>query len=277
MIDASYWFMLPVGTMVATIAMTAGIGGAILFSPIFFIILKLSPEVAIGIGIFIEIFGFGSGFIGYAKEKLIDYNLGLKILVLAIPAAIVGTIFSNMINGKILQSIFGAGIMIIAFSLISKERPILVKNKIFHKMHLKIGKLDRCYKIDHSKESIYFLSALGGLFLGLISTGLGELNEYNFIKKLKLKGAVAAGTSVFIVIVTALIVSISHFIYFFTHLSNEILWQVGSILIFTAPGVILGAQIGVHFSKHINPDHTKKFLFVLFILIGIASIAKLFL
>ena len=82
MIEFTYWFMFPVGIIVATIAMAAGIGGAVLFSPIFFLLLKLRPDIAIGTGIFIEIFGFGSGFIGYARKKLIDYRLGKQILFL---------------------------------------------------------------------------------------------------------------------------------------------------------------------------------------------------
>jgi|TARA_B100001971_G_C18243016_1_gene572197 uncharacterized membrane protein YfcA len=272
-----YWFMFPVGIVVATIAMAAGIGGAVLFSPLLFIFLKLRPDVAIGTGIFIEIFGFGSGFIGYAKKKLIDYRLGKELLILAIPAAIIGTVFSKIISGQILQIIFSIGIILLAFLFISKEKKILVKHKNFHELHLKIGKLNRCYKVDHNKESIYFLTALGGLFLGMLSAGLGEVNEYNFIKKLRLKGAVAAGTSVFTVMVTALVASISHFIYFFTNSGSEIISEVMSIVIFAAPGVIIGAQLGVYVAQKINSEFTKKCLFILFLLIGLMSIAKVIL
>jgi hypothetical protein len=134
----------------------------------------------------------------------------------------------------------------------------------------------KCYKISHSKEPIYFLSALGGLFLGLLSAGLGEINEYNFIKRIKMHTSVASGTSVFIVIVTALVASISHFIYFFTHLNMEIIFEVLSIFIFAVPGVIIGAQIGVKIAEKASTDLIKKFLFVLFIIIGSLSILKLF-
>jgi hypothetical protein len=47
-----------------------------------------------------------------------------------------------------------------------------------------------------------------------------------------LKGAVAAGTSVFIVIITALIVSLSHFYYLFIHFAADSLLHVLSIIIF---------------------------------------------
>ncbi len=275
MIEQTYWFMFPISILVATIAMTAGIGGAVLFSPLFFLFLNLKPDVAIGTGIFIEIFGFSSGFVGYARKKLIDYKLGKKILILAVPSAIIGVLLGKVIEPSILQLIFGIAIIILGISFIHKERQILVKDKRFHELHLKFGKLDRCYRIEHGKESIYLLSALGGLFIGLLSAGLGEINEYNFIKRIKLKGAVAAGTSVFIVIITALIASLSHFIYMYTHFSTSLLLEVLSIILFAAPGVIIGAQLGVQIAQRITTDTTKRFLFVLFTIIGILSIAKL--
>jgi hypothetical protein len=82
MLELTYWFMFPIGIVVAAIAMAAGIGGAVFFSPIFFLFLKLKPDIAIGTSIFIEIFGFSSGFVGFARKKLIDYKLGKKILFL---------------------------------------------------------------------------------------------------------------------------------------------------------------------------------------------------
>ncbi len=53
--------------------------------------------------------------------------------------------------------------------------------------------------------------------LKLRGEGNWKGGKYTFIKKIKLKGAVAAGTSVFIVIITALIVPLSHFYYLFIH------------------------------------------------------------
>lgn len=277
MIELTYWYMFPVSIIVATIAMAAGIGGSVLFSPIFFLLLKLKPDIAIGTGIFIEIFGFGSGFIGYARKKLIDYKLGKQILLFAIPLVIVGVVLGKKIPSNILQLIFGIAIIILALSMISKEKKIMTKHHKFHTVHFHLGMWRKHYKLEHNKESIYFLSSLGGLFLGLVSSGLGEINEYNFIKKMKMKTAIASGTSVFIVIVSALTASVSHFIYFFTHLDSELISQVLSIIVFAVPGVVIGAQIGVKVSQKINTDHMKKFLFALFLLIGIFSITKLFL
>ena len=56
-----YWYMLPVAILVATVAMASGVGGATFFAPILIIGLRLPPEIAIGIGLITEVFGFASG------------------------------------------------------------------------------------------------------------------------------------------------------------------------------------------------------------------------
>ncbi len=47
--------------------MLFGIGGAVLFSPFFLLVLSLRIDMAIAPGLLIEVFGFSSGFVGFAK------------------------------------------------------------------------------------------------------------------------------------------------------------------------------------------------------------------
>ena len=42
------WWLFPVSIGIATIAMSSGIGGAVFFSPLFLLVLGLSPTIAIG-------------------------------------------------------------------------------------------------------------------------------------------------------------------------------------------------------------------------------------
>lgn len=81
MIDLQYWYMFPLGILVASIAMMSGIGGALFFSPIFLILLKLDPKIALATSLFIELFGFSSGLIGYLKTKSINFFLVKKLIL----------------------------------------------------------------------------------------------------------------------------------------------------------------------------------------------------
>ena len=48
-------------------------------------------------------------------------------------------------------------------------------------------------------------SMLGGLLVGMISSGLGEVNQLNFLKKLKMTLPGASGVSVFLVTMSAIV------------------------------------------------------------------------
>ena len=76
-----YWFMFPVSILIATTAMASGIGGAAYFTPLFLVVFPLlgpeyvmTPVAAVGTALFIETFGFSSGFVGYYRKRLIDFK-----------------------------------------------------------------------------------------------------------------------------------------------------------------------------------------------------------
>lgn len=96
-----YWYLFPVSIAVATLAMASGIGGAVFFSPIFLLWLKLEPTVAIGVALVTELFGFSSGLIAYVRAKLIDYRLGAQLLMFSIPGAIVGVLSADLYGGGV--------------------------------------------------------------------------------------------------------------------------------------------------------------------------------
>jgi len=108
-ISLELWYLLPISILIATIAMSSGIGGAVFFSPLFMLVLKLDPVVAIGTALITELFGFSSGLIAYMKAKLIDYKLGLNLLLFSVPMAILGSIFGSEIPPDILKAIFAVG------------------------------------------------------------------------------------------------------------------------------------------------------------------------
>ncbi len=61
---------------------------------------------------------------------------------------------------------------------------------------------------------MFLLSAFGGLLLGLSSAGLGQVNEYNFIKRLRMELVTAAGTSVLLICICAISVSMFNVSFF---------------------------------------------------------------
>lgn len=284
-IELTYWYLMPVSIIFATLATTIGVGGATFFSPFFILVLKLRPSVAIGTALITEVFGFTSGILGYSHKKLIDYKLGIKILVGTIPLAVLGVIFSHLIRSDYLKIIFGVGLIILAIKFLQK--PDSEETRLLDKaIKQDYGKKGKTTITTRSGEIIRYtvcnvhkgriITAMGGLFVGLISTGLGELNDFFFLRTCRVPSKVATGTSVLIVAATALVASLGHLKYFLD-MGETVLSNVLNIVMFTVPGVILGAQLGSVIASKIKSRFLEFYMSILFILIGFLTLGEVLL
>lgn len=113
-----------------------------------------------------------------------------------------------------------------------------------------------------------FFAGICGAFLGMISVGLAELQEYHLVAKCKVPAPVAVATSVFVVVITVLVASVGHFYEFAVHVETAILNQVLNISIYTIPGVIIGGQLGPLLQKKLPEDKMKIGVSLLFVLVG---------
>ncbi|MBE9192397.1 sulfite exporter TauE/SafE family protein [Gloeocapsopsis crepidinum LEGE 06123] len=276
-----YWFMFPIAIAIATIALASGVEGATFFTPIFILGLGLPAEVAIGTGLMTEVFGFASGLYAYTRKGLIDYKLGVMLLSISIPTALLGTWLGRMIPADVLKGILSVGLFAIASSFLRSPEPATVKllDKDIKSHHnapqtcitTKAGETF-CYTIGNRTEG-RLLIGIGGLFLGMVSTGLGELNGYFLLQRCHVPSKVAVATSVFIVAITALIASVGHAIGFIQE-GGGVLNTVLSLVIFTAPGVIIGAQLGSIVANRLPQKLLERGMGILFILVGILVLAE---
>lgn len=281
-----YWYMLPVSILVATVAMASGVGGATFFAPILMIGLGLPPEVAIGIGLITEVFGFASGLFAYARKRLIDYHLALKLLVVTIPLALVGSWLAGYIQPDFLKIILGVGLFAVALSFLrAPEQKDVVRmddaideeyggEKAETSLIAADGEEIR-YTVCNTGEG-RLIAGTGGLFVGMISTGLGELNGYFLLQRCRVPSRVAVATSVFIVALTALSAAVGH-LYQFIQTGSEVMSLVLSIVIFTVPGVIIGGQLGPLVSGRFSQHALERTLGVLFLLVAAVTLAEVLL
>lgn len=281
-----YWFMLPVSVLVSTVAMASGVEGATFFSPLFILALRLSPEVAIGTALITEVFGFASGLFAYTKKKLIDFRLGVNLLVVTIPIAIIGTLISGIIDSVYLMIILGVGLFVVALSFLRQPEHkdvVLMDKKIVDEYGGKNAQT--VLKTADGEEIRYtvcnrtegrILSGIGALFMGMVSTGLGEMNGYFLLQRCRVPSKVSVATSVFVVAVTALVASTGHFIQF-AKTGGAVLETVLSLIIFTVPGVIIGGQIGSKISSKIPQRALEVGLAILFIIVAILTLGQVIL
>jgi uncharacterized membrane protein YfcA len=282
-VSLEYWYLFPIAILIATIAMASGVGGATFFSPLFILALGLPPEVAIGTGLITEVFGFASGLFAYIRKRLIDFSLGLTLLVVTIPLALVGTWVAGLVDAEILKVILGVGLFAVALSVLrAPEHKDVVRMNETIDQEYGGEKAETCLVTAEGEQVCYtvcnktegrLISGVGGLFVGMISTGLGELNGYFLLQRCRVPSRVSVATSVFVVALTALAASIGHF-YQFTQAGSQVLTTVLNIVIFTVPGVIIGGQLGSRVASRISQHTLERGLGVLFILVGALTLGE---
>ena len=179
MIDPGLWFMFLVAIGIATIAMMAGIGGAILFAPFFMLVLKLDPLIALGAGLVIEFFGFSSGVIGYWRKREIDFGIVKRIVIFTVPATIAGVFLGRVVPAFILQIMLALLLLYLAYQFLFMGKECVPKDPRCTGVS---GISDRWIVTRMTKLTSLF----GGLLVGMISAGLGEMNELNFLNRMKL-------------------------------------------------------------------------------------------
>ena len=279
-----YWFMLPVAILVATTAMASGVGGATFFAPIFVLILRLPPEVAIDTSLITEVFGFASGVLAYSRKRLIDYRLGLTLLMVTIPAALVGTWIAGHIDPDLLKVVLGMGLLGVALAFLrAPEHKDVDRQDAAIEDEYGGERAETCL-VSAKGESICYtvcnknegrlIGGIGGLFVGMISTGLGELNGYFLLQRCRVPSAVSVATSVFVVALTALSAVGGH-LFRFAQTGGDVMDTVLSIVIFTVPGVIIGAQLGSMVASRIPASALERGLGVLFMIIATVTLAEI--
>jgi len=282
-VSLEYWYLFPVSIAVATLAMASGIGGAVFFSPIFLLWLKLEPTVAIGVALVTELFGFSSGLVAYVRAELIDYRLGTQLLMFSIPGAIVGVLSADLFPGVVLKTIFAVGLLFIGLQLFlswrqeqkeTMDRIIEAEAEVTFASELtdRGGNIYR-YTVCNKALGRTF-AAIGGAFLGMISVGLAELQEYHLVARCKVPSPVAIGTSIFVVVITVFVASVGH-VYGFAEEGEGVLGEAANVAMFTVPGVLIGGQIGPRVQARVNPDKMKVLVSWIFMGVGAFMLSTL--
>lgn len=276
-----YWFMFPVSILVATCAMLSGIGGAALFTPIFILVFPLlGPEyilgstiAAIGTALITQTFGFLSGFIGYYRRRLIDYGLAWRIIQVSVPVAILGALTASLVHDSVLLAGYALLVAVLSVVMWRNRVPPLAESatELPTERRSVTDSAGRIYTYDDPRLGFRSLSltAAGAFLTGMVSVGIGEVT----ISKLTRKGipiAVAAATSVLVVIVTIVFASTTLFV----QLVQAGGWTAvpWNLLCYDIPGVLIGGQIGPRLQGRISHNTMRRAISILFIILAVAML-----
>ncbi len=279
--DFTYWFLLPISIVIAALANGAGVGGATFFSPLFILALGLSPQVAIGTALITEVFGFASGVSAHARARTVDWKVARLLMTVSVPAAIIGSLVAGLVSATVLKVILGLGLAAIAVAFLrhhelKKEEEAIARGEgIVKPAEHRIVVTRRGETIEYDlcrRHEGRWFAALGGMFVGLISTGLGELNSYALVMRCRIPTRVTVATSVVVVAITALAASITHLVEFVS--SGASLDTVLALALFTVPGVVVGGQLGPQLTRRVPEHALMRFLGFLFVAVSLLTLGE---
>lgn len=263
-----YWFMFPVAILVATCAMLSGIGGAALFTPIFVLLFPiLGPEyvlastfAAISTALLTQTFGFLSGFIGYYRRRMIDFDLALRFIKLTAPIAVIGALVAHAVHDGFLIAAYAVLVFILAIGMLFLRRGRSAIRPNY----------DAPYDRPAIPRSDFVLGSVGAFLTGLVSVGIGEI----LISRLTKRGipvGIAAATSVAIVFVTILFAT--------TTLVAQLIRDGGvgavpwNLIVYEVPGVLIGGQIGPRLQGLVSQRTMERAIGILFVLLAFAMMS----
>jgi len=222
-----------------------GVGGGIIITPA--LTYMGFPPSVIASSSLIAVFSTSiSSTLTYVSKKYVNYWLGIKLALPAIPGSIIGGIFTNFVLLEDFKIYF-------AILLISVGIYILIKNKIISRTIVTIP-----------KPLFYSVLIFGNFSAGIISSFFGVGGGIIFVPILviiyKMKMINASPTAQFTLLISTMTGLITHIILEHPEYSYGILLAIGSFF---------GAQIGSRSIHRINENLLSKILSFSLIIIAI--------
>ncbi len=251
----TYWYLLPLGILIATLYNSTGISGANFWIPVFILLMKVSLLVAFWLSLVAMLFGSLGGLIGHSRQGTIVYSLVKKYILVTIPCAVVGACSLDYVNETWLLLIFGAFALV--YGLVMLLNSTLLQTSTSEASH-------------RQKATIqYPQGALGGFLVGMVSVGLGPLIlPYNINHREVSHHAQAIGTTVIIVFLSSLSAVLCRLTPSFTVSLQQNIPTIMSMFIYVIPGVLIGGQIGPVIAKKLNLKAMRIYVSVLLLIVG---------
>jgi uncharacterized protein len=228
--------MVIIGFGSGVIGSLIGVGGGIFMTPAL-TYMGFSPAVIASSSLIAILATSISSTLTYIRKKYINYSLGLKLALPAIPGSIIGGFFSNFISLEHFKIYF-------AILLISVGLYIFFKNKIIKKT------------LDRTPKLLFYLILISGTFCaGVISSLFGIGGGIIFVPILvimyKMKMINVSPTAQFTLLITTITGLLTHII--LEHPD----YSYGIALAF---GAFFGAQVGSRSIHLIRENILSKIL-----------------
>ena len=221
-------WLIPLGFIAGILGSIIGLGGGIIIVPVL-TFMGFSPTLAVSNSLFAVFSNSVGSTIEYAKQKRVEFSLGWKLGLMAVPGTILGAFISSDLSSEIFKILF-------ALVLISSASYIFLKRKIEEK------------PVDISRLLLVF-SAGASFFAGIISSLFGIGGGLIFVPLMVVALGIsikrAAPTSQFILMFACFSGLIVHSMLGHPDYYQALLLSIGAFA-----GGILGARLSLEIKEN---------------------------
>ncbi|MEH7481621.1 sulfite exporter TauE/SafE family protein [Neobacillus drentensis] len=265
------WIILVViGLIASSLGSLIGLGGGIIIVPSLLYLSTLSafghitPQVAVGTSLFTMIFTGLSSTLAYMKHKTVDYKSGLIFLIGSGPGSILGAWVTEGLHMKTFNIFFGLFIIFISIILLLKDKlkpiPYRKDRGIIRTFTDNAGKT---FEYGYNPMIGVLIAFVVGFLSGVFGVGGGSLMVPTMILVFFFPPHVATATSMFMILPTSLLSSITHITL------GNVDWLYALALI---PGAWIGAKVGVILNTKLKSKTIVLILRTILVIVGIRLI-----
>lgn len=233
-------FFVIVGLIAGILGSMIGVGGGIIISPALTFLGLTPPQVA-STSLFAISSTSISSTIAYARSKKIQYMLGIKMALLSIPGAIIGSYFSTYIDPDYFK-------ILLAIILVATGIFLMYRKSISNGNSLSLESI-------WVKVLFFCGTFVAGIISSLFGIGGGVIFVPLMIVIVGLTMYLAAPTSQFVLMITSLVGLTTHII-----LGNP--QYLPAVLL--SLGAFAGAQIGSRLSTKLSEQKLRLILGITF-------------
>ncbi|WP_417911986.1 sulfite exporter TauE/SafE family protein [Candidatus Electronema sp. TJ] len=232
--------MLPLGLVIATVALFFGLGGGVLWMPVLLTVVKLRPDEALLCTIVIQTFGQLSATASNSRAGLVSWPVVRLLASVGLPGVLVGVLVSFLINPLYIKLFLGLVIFFIAYAFMLGEDFFVDGSE----------QAD----MDMVRRRGSLITAAASVLTGFLGVGVGDwlVPFLNMRCGLAMNRAVATCIALMLLLSAAAVTAQ-------LLLGRSVLWQVTFPAVI---GVLLGAQLGARLLQKV-PETRFKELFVL--------------
>jgi len=236
-------WMIPLGFGAGIVGSMIGLGGGIIIVPAL-TFMGFPPTLAASNSLFGAFGNAGASVIAYARQRRIEYSLGIRLGLLAIPGTILGAVASVDATPELFKILFGA-------LLVASGAYMLVKNRIKESGNVRTG-------------TIMVLAAAASFFAGMISSFFGVGGGIIFVPLMVIIMGMgmrrAAPTSQLVLLFTSLSGLIAHSV-----LGHPDFYQA----LLLASGSFVGGLLGARISRDLRERFLRSMISAVIIIVAV--------